>query len=60
MVWLTRNAIGKGFDYQNIGIRRGIDFHNFSIRNGTNFRDFGVNIRSGIIFEKKVSCTISS
>ena len=29
MAWLRGRAIGKGIDFQNIGISNGIDFHNF-------------------------------
>ena len=35
--WVRGRAIGKGIDFQHIGISNGMDFYNFGIRNGTSF-----------------------
>ena len=45
-------AIGKGFYFQDIGIKNGLNFHNFGIRNGTDLQDFTMKYKVRYTFSK--------
>ena len=46
--WVRGSAIGKGLNFQNLGIRKGIKFHDFGL-NGINFP---IGMGSGVHFQK--------